>query len=101
MARKGRVQFAGAVVEQEVVLGELGVPHQKRRLQYRRFVERGLLEPVLNPLAEAKWQAVLGSEKFQQMVRDRLRGWKERGGGRLWRCGRADRRSDRKILCEK
>jgi chromosomal replication initiation ATPase DnaA len=47
-------------------------------LEYRRFVERGLLEPVINPLAEAKWQAVLGSEKFQQRVRDRLRGWKER-----------------------
>ena len=29
-------------------------------------------------LEEAKWQAILGSENFQQAVRDRFSGWREK-----------------------
>jgi chromosomal replication initiation ATPase DnaA len=37
-----------------------------------------LLQPVRNPLEEARWGAVLGSESFQQRVFDRLSRWKEK-----------------------
>jgi chromosomal replication initiation ATPase DnaA len=33
---------------------------------------------MTSPLEEAKWQAILGSENFQQKVHDRLSGWKEK-----------------------
>ena len=45
---------------------------------YRRFVESGVVEPMTSPLEEAKWQAILGSENFQQAVRDRFSGWNEK-----------------------
>jgi len=67
-----------AIVEEELILGELGGRGRKRRLEYRRFVESALLEPIVSPLEEAKWQAVLGSEGFHRRVRDRLLGWKEK-----------------------
>ena len=67
-----------AMVEEELVLGEMGGRGNKRRLEYRRFVESALVEPMVSPLEEAKWQAVLGSERFHQRVRDRLSGWKEK-----------------------
>ena len=66
------------MVSEELILGELGGPKATRRQRYRRFVESGLVEPMTSPLEEAKWQAILGSENFQQAVRDRLSGWKEK-----------------------
>jgi len=33
---------------------------------------------MTSPLEEAKWQAILGSENFQQTVRDRFSGWNEK-----------------------
>ncbi len=68
---------AEAMVAEELILGEMGGRKGERRLAYRRFVEKGLLEPMLSPLEEAKWQAVLGSESFHRKVRDRLERWKE------------------------
>ena len=69
---------AEGMVEEELVLGEMGGRKGERRAAYRRFVEKGLLEEMLSPLEEAKWQAVLGSERFHRRVRDRLEGWKEK-----------------------
>ncbi len=69
---------AEAMVEEGLVLGEMGGHGNKRRVQYRHFVEEGLLEPIASPLEEAKWQAVLGSEDFHQEMKDRLSGWKEK-----------------------
>lgn len=67
-----------AMVEEELVLGEMGGQARKRRMQYRRFVESGLLEPLASPLAEARWQAVLGSESFEQRIVDQLAQWKDK-----------------------
>ena len=66
------------IVTEELVFGELGARRQEERVRYRRFVEEGLLQPMMSPLEEAKWQAVLGSEAFEQQVRDRLGAWRER-----------------------
>ena len=61
-----------AMVSEELLFGEFGARRNERRVRYRRFVEEGLLEVVRSPFEEAKWQAVLGSEDFQQRMRDRL-----------------------------
>lgn len=66
------------MVSEELIFGELGGPKATRRQRYRRYAESGLVEPLTNPLEEAKWQAILGSENFQQKVHDRLSGWKEK-----------------------
>lgn len=66
------------MVEEGLVLGEMGGTRSKRRVEYRRFVEEGLVEPMASPLERAKWGAVLGDEDFQQRMRDRLSGWKEK-----------------------
>ena len=70
-ARLGR-QFP--FVEEAAVLGSLarGLGAQQQRLEYRRFVEEGLLREVENPFELVRWQAVLGDESFVQKVRDRL-----------------------------
>src|SRR5207244_2695767 len=44
------------LVEEALVLGEMGGRGSKRRLEYRRFVESGLLEQMASPLEQAKWQ---------------------------------------------
>lgn len=41
-----------AIVEEELILGELGGRGRKRRLEYRRFVESALLEPIVSPLED-------------------------------------------------
>lgn len=60
-------------VSEQLVLGELnGQQVAKGKLRYRRFVEEGLVREVLNPVAAAQWQAIVGSENFVQTVRDRM-----------------------------
>lgn len=59
-----------AFMNEGLVLGTLGGGNRKAR--YRSFVEEGLLEPVANLSTAVRWGAVLGSEKFQQRVLDRL-----------------------------
>jgi hypothetical protein len=59
-------------LSEEDVLGEIGGPRQRRRLEYRRFVEEGLLREIENPLEAVKWQAALGREAFLRKLRDRL-----------------------------
>lgn len=66
------------IVSEELIFGELAGPKTTWRQRYRRFVESGLLEPLTSPLEEAKSQAILGGENFQQAVRDRFSGWKEK-----------------------
>jgi REP element-mobilizing transposase RayT len=60
-------------LEQKRILGELGRDAGKRaRLQYRRFVEEGLLREIENPLEATQWQSALGREAFVQRLKDRL-----------------------------
>ena len=66
------------MVSEKLIVGELGGPKRTCRQRYRRFVESGLVEPMTSPLEETKWQAILGSENFQQVVRDRLIGWEKK-----------------------
>ena len=56
---------------QELILGELG-RGGRRKLQYRRFVEEGLLRDIKNPFELVRWQSALGSESFLQKIRDKL-----------------------------
>ena len=59
-------------VEETSVLNEMGLSVRKRRLEYRRFVEEGLVREIENPFEAVQWQAVLGSESFAQKIRDRV-----------------------------
>lgn len=53
--------------------GELGLDRAKeRKVQYRRFVERGLVGEIQDPRAQAEGQALLGSETFLQRMKDGL-----------------------------
>jgi len=67
-----------AWINQERVLGEMSGPAKERRLQYRRYVEEGLLREIENPLEAVQWQAVLGREDFVQSLKDRLKNPQER-----------------------
>ena len=60
-------------VEERTILKSLGGPVRGQRLEYRRFVEEGLVREVENPFEAVRWQAVLGSESFVQKIRDRVR----------------------------
>ncbi|HLO15280.1 MAG TPA: transposase [Anaerolineales bacterium] len=59
-------------VREGAVMGSLagGLGAQRQRLEYRRYVEEGLLREIENPFELVKWQAVLGDECFVQKVRD-------------------------------
>ena len=61
------------LIEEEMVLGELG-RGRRQRLRYRRFTEEGLLREIESPLEAVQWQAVLGSDSFVQKARDRVKG---------------------------
>jgi putative transposase len=61
-----------ALVEEEMVLGEMGGLRRRRERRYRRFVEEGLLRDLTNPIEALQWQAVLGSERFVEAMRDRM-----------------------------
>lgn len=60
-------------VTEDLVLGEFGTGSARdSKRRYRRFVEEGLIREVENPLEAAQWQAVIGSERFLQRIKDRL-----------------------------
>jgi REP element-mobilizing transposase RayT len=61
-------------VQEAPVLRQMGSASagSNGRLEYRRFVEEGLLREVESPWEEVQWQAVLGSESFVQRIQDRL-----------------------------
>lgn len=59
-------------VEESQVLDSLGCAARAERLEYRRYVEEGLVHEIDNPFEAVRWQAVLGSESFVQKLRDRI-----------------------------
>jgi putative transposase len=61
-------------VKEDLVLESLGGASRRQRLQYRRFVEEGLIREIENPFEAVRWQAVLGNESFVQKLRDRVKG---------------------------
>jgi putative transposase len=61
-------------VKEELVLESLSGASRRQRLQYRRFVEEGLIREIENPFEAVRWQAVLGNESFVQKLRDRVKG---------------------------
>ena len=85
-------------VSEELILGEMARSLPRRstvaecRREYRRFVEKGLVETAPNPQKELVAQSVLGSESFVQAVADRLAqqrdGRRERTAERQLRGGR-------------
>jgi len=62
-------------VTDELVLGELanGNADQKSKIQYRRFVEEGLLREIENPFEQVRWQSVLGDESFLRKLSDKFK----------------------------
>jgi len=60
-------------VDESVVLGDLTSSSQARRMEYRRFVEEGLLREIENPFHAVKWQAALGRETFLRKIADRMK----------------------------
>jgi REP-associated tyrosine transposase len=46
---------------------------QAERIEYRRFVEDGLVREIENPFAAVKWRTALGHETFLRKLRDRMR----------------------------
>ena len=61
-------------VDESLVLNNFDAGPRTERLEYRRYVEEGLVREIDNPFEGVRWQAVLGSESFVQKVRDRIRG---------------------------
>ena len=68
-------------VEENRVLAEMGGGRRKRRVEYRHYVEEGILREIENPFEAVRWQSVLGSESFVRQIQDRIGGreGKERG----------------------
>jgi len=65
-------------VTEDLVFGEFQArTGQATRVQYRRFVEEGLLREIENPAEAAQWQAVLGSEEFLHTIKDRMQARRE------------------------
>jgi REP element-mobilizing transposase RayT len=60
-------------VQEESVLGEVARSPRDARVAYRRFVEEGLISQIANPFEAVQWQAALGSERFLQNIRDRVK----------------------------
>jgi putative transposase len=61
-----------AWVQERRILGEMGSPRKGARLQYRRFVEEGLVREIESPLEAVQWQSALGREHFLQRLKDRF-----------------------------
>ena len=59
-------------IEEERVLEQLSGTSGQRRLNYRRFVEEGLLREIETPWELVRWQSALGSESFLRRIQDRL-----------------------------
>jgi putative transposase len=64
-------------IEEERVLEQLGGASGPRRLNYRRFVEEGLLREIEPPWELVRWQSALGGESFLRQLQDRLQEKKE------------------------
>jgi REP element-mobilizing transposase RayT len=64
-------------IEEERVLEQVGGPVGQRRVNYRRFVEEGLLREIETPWELVRWQSALGSESFLRRVQDRMQEKKE------------------------
>jgi hypothetical protein len=68
-------------VTQGLVLGEFGGRRRdEHKLDYRRFVEEGLVREMENPFEAVRWQAALGDESFVQRLKDRLNAHREKRG---------------------
>ncbi|HEY6070588.1 MAG TPA: helix-turn-helix domain-containing protein, partial [Chthoniobacterales bacterium] len=61
-------------VDEKMILNELGNRTRTGRIEYRRFVEEGLIREIENPFEAVQWQAALGRETFLRKVRDRMKG---------------------------
>jgi REP element-mobilizing transposase RayT len=62
-------------VDESMVLDELTGSAKNGRIEYRRFVEEGLVREIDNPFEAVKWQAALGRETFLRKIRDRMKGF--------------------------
>lgn len=60
-------------VDESMILEELGNSTGRARIEYRRFVEEGLVREIDNPFEAVQWQAALGRETFLRKVRDRMK----------------------------
>ena len=59
-------------VTEELVLEEFSrcPPSQQTKVQYRQFVEEGLLQEIQSPFEQVRWQSVLGNESFARRLSD-------------------------------
>lgn len=64
-----------AFVSEHLILREFGCgsARQKDKIQYRQFVEEGLLREIENPFEKVQWQSVLGDETFCRRLMDRFK----------------------------
>lgn len=62
-------------VTEDLVLGEFGAVggDQTTKIQYREFVEAGLLREIESPFEQVRWQSVLGDESFVRRLSDRFK----------------------------
>lgn len=63
-----------AFIDESVILDGLTGSSHGGRIDYRRFVEEGLLRDIENPFDAVKWQAALGRETFLRKIADRMKG---------------------------
>jgi putative transposase len=68
-------------VSEELVLGGVGAGNasQKDKIQYRRFVEEGLLREIESPFEQVRWQSVLGDESFVRRLSDKFKSRRDQG----------------------
>ena len=60
-------------VGESMILDALNAPSNSSRVEYRRFVEEGLVREIENPFEAVKWQLALGDETFLRKIRDRMK----------------------------
>ena len=62
-------------VTEDLVLGEVGdgINVHRCKVQYRHFVEEGLLREIENPFEQVRWQSVLGDESFVRRLKDKFK----------------------------
>lgn len=69
--RRRRVEWVSYDVLLSAWQGEMG--GSDAQVAYRRFVEAGVVEPPENPLRDAAYGWLLGSQEFVERMRERLR----------------------------
>ena len=59
-------------VTEDLVLGEFADrdADQRTKIQYRQFVEEGLLREIESPFGQVRWQSLLGDESFARRLSD-------------------------------